>query len=580
MGKPILNLPTSRAEARERGTDRFFTGVPCRHGHIAARYVSTTNCVECQVEHARRNGGSKARLPKDEYLRIAQRLVERRGGVLLSTKYVSAKSKLRVRCEHGHEFRVTADSLKRCWCPSCKRDRHQKRMTAQLRPVEELREFARLEHGGDCLATSPASMPTRILWQCANSEHKPFRATISHVLHSKTWCPVCDAERRRLHPPKPQIPRAAVEDLIKKRGGEVIEVVGAGGWQGLRTRLKVHCADFHEWIVTASSLMHAGSWCPECRNRGERIARAIFEATFGTRFPKSKPDWLALTTGRKLELDGYSESLQIAFEYQGPHHFTRDDIKVTDALKREACSKHGVRLVEIEAIKRPFPSTNVLAKIAEALPKYDIREVPVLPAVDVFARELAALRQFAQQKGGDIVSTVYCGSEPHEWRCGNPDHPTWLAEPWRIKAGTWCPSCAGNRPLGIEGLRQWGLAYGLELMDADYRGAGPTYKWRCAKAGHFIRRSKGNIQQSLDKGHSACSRCAPGIEANIQARRQQADNFATATLPIIEALRKTGRTSLEAIARELNERGIPTARDAKWYASTVKNLLDRLQSLQ
>src|SRR6516225_7417206 len=46
----------------------------------------------------------------------------------------------------------------------------------------------------------------------------------------------------------------------------------------------------------------ATSWCPQCPNKGERITRAIFEATFGGKFPKSKPDWLLSKSAQKLEL--------------------------------------------------------------------------------------------------------------------------------------------------------------------------------------------------------------------------------------------------------------------------------------
>ena len=94
----LSSLPRSRAEAQNLGLDRFFTGMPCIHGHIAARHASTTNCVQCQVEHARRNGGWKARPSKEEFLQMARELVEGKGGELLSTEYVSAKSKLEVGC--------------------------------------------------------------------------------------------------------------------------------------------------------------------------------------------------------------------------------------------------------------------------------------------------------------------------------------------------------------------------------------------------------------------------------------------------------------------------------------------------
>lgn len=37
----------TRADARERGLARFFTGRPCKHGHVDERYVSTLGCVSC-----------------------------------------------------------------------------------------------------------------------------------------------------------------------------------------------------------------------------------------------------------------------------------------------------------------------------------------------------------------------------------------------------------------------------------------------------------------------------------------------------------------------------------------------------
>lgn len=37
----------SKIEARARGFTRFFTGVPCRHGHTAQRMISDGYCCEC-----------------------------------------------------------------------------------------------------------------------------------------------------------------------------------------------------------------------------------------------------------------------------------------------------------------------------------------------------------------------------------------------------------------------------------------------------------------------------------------------------------------------------------------------------
>jgi hypothetical protein len=38
---------TSRKTAKELGIKRYFTGKPCKHGHIGERLVSTKACLEC-----------------------------------------------------------------------------------------------------------------------------------------------------------------------------------------------------------------------------------------------------------------------------------------------------------------------------------------------------------------------------------------------------------------------------------------------------------------------------------------------------------------------------------------------------
>ena len=58
-----------------------------------------------------------------------------------------------------------------------------------------------------------------------------------------------------------------------------------------------------------------------------------------------------------------------------------------------------------------------------------------------------------------------------------------------------------------------------------------------------------------------------------------ADFFAAGLIPIVQALQSSGATTLEAITRGLNERGVRTARGARWHVSSVANLLSRTKSL-
>lgn len=56
------NLPNTRAEARALGSVNYFTGKPCKRGHIAKRYTSTADCYLCEnVRDVKRRGTEKYR---------------------------------------------------------------------------------------------------------------------------------------------------------------------------------------------------------------------------------------------------------------------------------------------------------------------------------------------------------------------------------------------------------------------------------------------------------------------------------------------------------------------------------------
>lgn len=44
----------SRKEAEEKGLERYFTGVPCGRGHLCERYVNGRRCILCALESNRR----------------------------------------------------------------------------------------------------------------------------------------------------------------------------------------------------------------------------------------------------------------------------------------------------------------------------------------------------------------------------------------------------------------------------------------------------------------------------------------------------------------------------------------------
>ena len=71
----------------------------------------------------------------------------------------------------------------------------------------------------------------------------------------------------------------------------------------------------------------------------------------------------------------------------------------------------------------------------------------------------------------------------------------------------------------------------------------------------------------------------PHIEAArgeaVAAIKAEADRMAGNVLPIIAEIKKSGASTLRAIAEALNARGIPTPRGGRWHATSVRNALAR-----
>ena len=85
----LAELPTTRAEAKAIGASHYFTGEPCKHGHIAPRLVKGT-CVECRKVEWQAQNERRKELPKSDAAKAAGRRYYERNKDL-----VKAKAKLR-----------------------------------------------------------------------------------------------------------------------------------------------------------------------------------------------------------------------------------------------------------------------------------------------------------------------------------------------------------------------------------------------------------------------------------------------------------------------------------------------------
>jgi len=95
---------------------------------------------------------------------------------------------------------------------------------------------------------------------------------------------------------------------------------------------------------------------------------------------------------------------------------------------------------------------------------------------------IANMMTLARRRGGRCISTFYFNSTlPLLWECARVHQ--WSAFPGSIRKGTWCPDCAGVRPLTLEQMNEVAESRGGRCLSNRYRNNATKLEWRCS-AGH------------------------------------------------------------------------------------------------
>ena len=270
---------------------------------------------------------------------------------------------------------------------------------------------------------------------------------------------------------------------VESQGGKVTDFLNESPDYPIYSdqRIELKCQYGHVDQKTPNHLRDGGKICSECtRKRGERVVRAEFEAVFGQPFPATRPPWLESPkgNGHKLELDGYNESLALAFEHDGPQHHgvkirpqqTDQDlerIQEYDRHKDMLCFQNGVALIRVPALGDMVPWEQARAFIVKECRERNIT-VPFSEAEAVVSPVPEDLRYFEEFKrlvedwGGIVFAHKYLGSnEKLKVQCGN-EH-TFSIAPNKLKEGRWCRRCYAKR-LAEEDAAKHGAKNYLERL--------------------------------------------------------------------------------------------------------------------
>ncbi len=473
----------------------------CSEGHgWSASYANISRGRWCPICSRKKRG-----IKRRGTLENLQLLAANRGGKCLSENYELSNVPVEWQCAFGHKWFARTNSVRRgSWCPRC--------AGVQRKGLDDLKELA-AARGGECLSQNYQNSFTKLSWRCKSGHI--FRSS-PHSIRSGHWCSKCGlaeaAEKIK------NASKAALERVVLSKEGQILSE-----FKGVRRKIKIRCGEGHVWHPTATSVMR-GSWCPICaQGIREYHCRQIFETLFDQPFYKSRPKWLVNERGNRMELDGFCESLSIAFEYHGEQHykiikhFSKNQNTLTkrrrdDKRRRKLCIENGVNLIEIPY---KIPNDKLVEYIVETAKKRGIESLIKCQKIDLqllkppkrFSLKYNEIAEYCNQRGGILLSSNYSGAfSKIRVRCGE-GHEWDVAPASLISQKSWCGKC------GIIKASKKRILYSQEDVEhvISSKGGELTSQYQTTKTKIRVRCGLGHTWQTtfdnIRRGHW-CPRCA------------------------------------------------------------------------
>lgn len=287
-----------------------------------------------------------------------QKTASENDGYCLTKQYLGLNQKMDWLCSAGHQFTSRAEDVRRgSWCRECSKIKKSKK-----RKQKFLNKIKNAVHAKDGVSLSKEYVDknTKVEIKCSHNHLFKIRP---HDLLRGHWCAKCAGNAK--------FTIKNCQEIALKRNGRCL----SKNYINSKSKLLWECSEGHKF-ETCLGLVKYGYWCPYCKHKTESICREVLEEIFDSKFVKIRPSWLVGINGYPLELDGYCEELNLAFEYNGIQHYKPVDffggfprfeiIKKNDFIKKKLCKENGVNLLVIEHIKKTTRD-NIKEKIIEVL---------------------------------------------------------------------------------------------------------------------------------------------------------------------------------------------------------------------
>lgn len=406
------------------------------------------------------------------HLKNMQAIAVKKGGKLLSERYLGSREQLNWSCAEGHTWWASPHTVKSGhWCNRC--------AGHEAYTLDEVREMAR-SRGGKCLALNYKNNKEKLPFVCAYGH---TWETTSKQIAKGTWCPKCGGTSKYT---EKDLYKLALDRDFKYLSGTSYSAGQPVTWE---------CPEGHQWAAVPA-FVKAGSGCPYCAGKHLSIEDCI--------------SLVAPLGGTCLSTEYRDSTSMLQWRCKEGHVFERSRNKVQGRIRSKAqyCPDcHAVetnapdisRLHEIAASRggRCFAISYLGVQEAygwecahghrwSAKPA-DMKDKPSKKGSwcpHCISRKLGIndAKALALAKGGICRSDTWksVGSNL-TWECAKGH--TWEAPFNRIegrpeKAGSWCPKCSGHR-VTISDCDEFARLRGGRCLSTQWKGNKVKMRWQC-----------------------------------------------------------------------------------------------------
>jgi Zn finger protein HypA/HybF involved in hydrogenase expression len=242
--------------------------------------------------------------------------IENKDGVLLTTIYVNALTKLHIRCKKDkHEWYPRWNDVRRGqWCPKCS--------GKAKKTISEVKNLVESKNG-TLLSKIYKNAFGKLHIRCNIDKYEWY--TTWHDLDSGYWCMMCAGKV----PPTINY----IKQFVVEKNGTLL----SNKYENCYTKLHIRCnKDQNEWNPAWTDIQQ-GKWCPKCSSgKAQRLLQDILEEILKERSLSNYRGfgWLIGPGGKKQEIDIYFPKLKLAVEYDGEQHFKPIKFGNYDAKER------------------------------------------------------------------------------------------------------------------------------------------------------------------------------------------------------------------------------------------------------